>query len=240
MVSGVALVSVLMIMGVIAPQPTWAYEGYVEESAEMDPWEPFNRRVFWFNDQMDRWFLRPIAVSYRAVMPDFAEKGVSNFFNNLEEIRNVVNAGAQFKWGKAGRSLGRFLINSTFGLAGVLDVASALNVGAVDEDFGQTLGHWHAKPGPYVVLPFLGPSTLRDTVGLVPDRLLNLTREINDIRTKNSAWSLEVVDLRASLLDVEDILSGDRYTFVRDAYLQNREFLVKDGEVVDDFLDDDW
>lgn len=217
-----------------------AYEGYVDETAQVDPWETVNRKIFSFNDRMDRWLLRPIAEGYRAVTPDFVETGVSNFFRNLTEIRNMVNAGLQGKWGEAGQSIGRFIVNATFGMLGVLDVASDLSLEPVDEDFGQTFGVWGVGTGPYVVLPFWGPSNVRDGFSIWPDRLLDPSKQIDDVRASNSLLALEVIDLRASLLDIDSIVSGDRYAFIRDAYLQRRNFLVKDGEVEDNFLDDDW
>lgn len=217
-----------------------AYEGYEDEAALVDPWEGFNRKVFAFNDRVDRWALRPAAQGYRAVTPDFMETGISQFFSNLGEIRNSVNAALQWKWGEAGRSAGRFVLNSTFGFLGVLDVASSLNVAKVDEDFGQTLGVWGVDTGPYVMLPFLGPSNVRDSIGIAPDRLLDPSRQIDDVAVSNSLLALEIISLRASLLDIDNIVSGDRYAFLRDAYLQRRNFLVNDGEVEDDFLEDDW
>lgn len=233
--AGIAVTSALFFNA-----PTYAYEEYVDESAQVDPWESFNRKIFAFNDRVDRWVLRPVAKGYRAVTPDFVESGVSQFFSNLGEIRNLFNAGLQWKWGEAGRSVSRFGINSTFGFFGVLDVASDLNIEKVDEDFGQTLGAWGVGGGPYVVLPFLGPSNIRDTVSILPDRLLDPTQYVDHVPTGNSLLALELVDLRASLLDIDNIISGDRYAFIRDAYLQRRDYLVNDGEVEDDFLDDDW
>lgn len=217
-----------------------AYDDYVDESAQADPWESFNRKIFAFNDRIDRWALRPVAKGYRAVTPDFVESGVSQFFSNLGEVRNMFNAGLQWKWGEVGRSVSRFGINSTFGFFGFFDVASDLKIEQVDEDFGQTLGAWGVGTGPYVVLPFLGPSNVRDTFSILPDRVLDPTQYVEHVPTSNSLLALELIDLRASLLDVDNIISGDRYAFIRDAYLQRRDYLVKDGEVEDDFLDDDW
>lgn len=236
-----ASVRCLAIAGVLScASVTQAYDDYVDEAAAVDPWESLNRKVFAFNDRVDRWALRPIAKGYRAMTPDIVETGISQFFANLAEIRNMVNAGLQWKLNEVGRSAGRFGINTTFGLLGLFDVASALNIEKVDEDFGQTLGAWGLGTGPYVVLPFLGPSNVRDGFSILPDRFLDPAQQVDHIPTSNSLLAMEIIDLRASLLDIDNIISGDRYAFIRDAYLQRRNYLVNDGEVEDDFLDEDW
>jgi len=235
--SGLALVCVLLL---VVSMPTRAYDDYEQEVNSLDPWESMNRGIFAFNDRFDQWFIRPLAKGYRWIMPEFAENGVSRFFSNLDQLGSSINAVFQQKWSAAGEGFANFAVNTTFGIAGFFDVATEIGLEPTDEDFGQTLGHYGISSGPYLVLPFLGPSTVRDTAGLFPDRFLDPTHYLEHVRTKNTVMGLEILDLRASLLDVEKLISGDKYAFLRDAYLQRREYLVNDGEVEDEFLDDDW
>lgn len=200
-----------------------------------DPWEQANRAVFRFNDALDRWALKPIAKGYQKVMPDVVEDGVHNVFRNVGEVRNLTNNLLQLKLHDAGVDTSRFFFNTTFGLLGFFDVATKMGLQRNDEDFGQTLGFWGVKSGPYVVLPLLGPSTVRDTVSLYPDSFTGQYGYINDVPVRNSFFALNIVDTRASLLSAERLIAGDKYRFIRNAYLQNREFKVLDGNVVDDF-----
>lgn len=205
----------------------------------VDPYESFNRTIFGFNDGVDTYLLKPVAQGYKFVMPDVAEKGVSNFFSNLLEVRNIVNAILQGKGEKAANSTGRFIFNSTIGLAGLFDVAGGLGMEKQDgEDFGQTLGAWGVESGSYIVLPFLGPSTLRDGVAIPVDMYLDPVNYHEQSSVRTGLTVLEVVDIRANLLEAEKLLSGDKYVFMRDAYLQRREYLVKDGEIEDTFGDE--
>jgi phospholipid-binding lipoprotein MlaA len=205
-----------------------------------DPWESWNRKVFGFNDFVDRYTLSPAAKAYRYVTPDPVENGVGNVFSNLSEITNIINGLLQFKLVQAGSDTGRFVVNSTVGLLGVFDVATGLGLEKTREDFGQTLGYWGIGPGPYVVLPFMGPLNLRDGLGTFADSYTDLVRDVDHIPTRNKLYGLRLIDVRARLLAAEELVSGDRYTFVRDVYLQRREFLVNDGEVEDSFGEDDW
>ncbi|MCV6623633.1 MAG: VacJ family lipoprotein [Cellvibrionaceae bacterium] len=208
-----------------------------------DPWEGFNRGVFAFNDTIDGAVVKPLAKGYKAVTPDVVETGVSNVFSNLGEVGNIVNGLLQFKIGQASNDTGRLLINSTFGLAGLFDVAKHMGLEkGTGEDFGQTLAAWGVDSGPYIVLPFLGPTTLRDGVGLPADSYLNPVSHIDHVPTRNTTLGTELLDTRASLLGAEGAISGDKYSFIRDAYLQRREYLINDGQVEDDFgadLDDE-
>jgi phospholipid-binding lipoprotein MlaA len=208
-----------------------------QEAQNPDPWEGFNRSVYTFNDTMDRYFMRPVAKGYRAVTPDPVEDGLGNAFNNLLEVRNIVNDILQWKWGQAANDTGRFLVNSTVGIVGLFDVAQHIGLPENDggEDFGQTLAVWGVGSGPYVVLPFLGPSTLRDGLGLPIDNQMDLIGYIDHVPTRNTTWAVSLVDTRAGLLEAEELISGDRYTFLRDAYLQRREYVINDGAVEDDF-----
>lgn len=213
-----------------------------EAPEQRDPWEGFNRAVYRFNDTADRWFLKPTAVTYRQVTPIFMQTGVSNFFSNLGEINNVLNNVLQWKWGQASNDTGRFLVNSTVGVVGLFDVAQHMGLERSDgEDLGQTLAVWGVPSGPYLVLPFLGPSSIRDGSGEVMEWYTNPLSYIDDNSVEYSLKMLDVVQTRASLLQAESLLQGDRYVLMRDAYLQRREYLIKDGELEDDFggdLDD--
>lgn len=236
---GVALVAgCLALPGTVVAQevePEYSEEQWQDFGENEDPWEPMNRAVFRFNDTVDRWAFKPVAKGYRAVTPDVVENGVHNVFRNLGEVRNLANNVLQFKMHDAGVDTARFFFNTTFGLLGFFDVATKMGLQRNDEDFGQTLGAWGVKSGSYVVLPLLGPSTVRDTVSLYPDSYTSAYRQINDVPVRNSMFALNLVDTRASLLSAERLVTGDKYRFVRNAYLQNREFKVKDGDVVDDF-----
>ncbi|PCJ37599.1 MAG: hypothetical protein COA75_02425 [Cellvibrionales bacterium] len=210
-------------------------------STENDPFEGYNRAMFSFNDTADRWVLKPVAKGYRFVTPDFLERGVSRMFSNLGEVLNIVNDVLQGKAGQAGNDTGRLLINSTFGIAGFFDVARHAGLEKSDgEDFGQTFGTWGAGEGAYIVLPLLGPSTMRDAPGLLLDSVFNPIGEIDHVPTRNQIYGVQVVSERADLLEAEKLIKGDRYSFIRDVYLQRREFLINDGEVEDDFGDDDY
>lgn len=218
------------------PQKNETSETAASEPPAKDPWEGFNRKVFGFNDTLDRFFLKPVAKSYRFVTPDFMETGVTNFFDNIAEVPNALNNVLQWKWGKAGNSTGRLLINSTVGVAGLFDVARHTGLPKLDgESFGQTLSHWGVGQGPYVVLPFLGPSTMTDTVAMPADWFMDPLSYAESNEVRYGLKGLDIIQTRAGLLDAEKLISGDKYVFIREAYLQRREYLVNDGKVEDDF-----
>ena len=197
-----------------------------------DPLEPFNRGVYAFNDGLDTVVLKPVAQGYRAVLPQFVRTGIGNFFSNLDDITVFVNSVLQFKIPQAASDLGRFLINSTFGLLGILDVATEFGLEKHNEDFGQTLGYWGIGSGPYLVMPFFGPSSFRDALGRWADSYTDVVWQQDHIRTRNQFYGLRVVDNRSRLLETEKVLQVaaiDEYAFVRDAYLQRRRNLVYDG-----------
>lgn len=208
--------------------------------ATPDPWESWNRKVYVFNDYADRYLLTPVAKSYQTVTPDVVEKGVSNVFSNLLEVSTIVNDLLQFKFVQAASDTGRFVVNSTVGLVGLFDVATPLGLEKHSEDFGQTFGYWGMGPGPYVVMPLLGSYTLRDGFGAMGDTQLNLVTHIDHIPTRNQLLVLRAIDSRASLFSAEELITGDKYSFIRDAYLQRRKYLVKDGEVEDTFGEEDY
>jgi phospholipid-binding lipoprotein MlaA len=203
-----------------------------------DPLEGVNRGVYKFNDVVDKYAVKPVATAYKAVAPTPVRKGFNNFFNNLGSITTVLNDLLQLKFANAFTDAGRFIINSTFGLAGFVDVAGMDGIANRKEDFGQTLGYWGVGNGPYLVLPFLGASTLRDTTGFVVDRVtsdpITYTHNIGEVRLHNQLRAGQFLDARTELLDAKDIVddaSLDPYAFMRDAYLQRRESLIADGNL---------
>ncbi|TNE81774.1 MAG: VacJ family lipoprotein [Gammaproteobacteria bacterium] len=203
-----------------------------------DPWEGFNRKVFVFNEKVDKYAFKPAAKGYKAVTPDPVERGISRMFANVGEVVNILNDLLQGKFKQAGNDTGRLVINTTIGLVGFFDVADDLGLPKNDgEDFGQTLGFWGVNSGPYVVIPFFGPSTLRDAPSRVVDRLVNPINEVDHVPTRNTIYAFELLSTRADLLEAEKFVRGDRYTFIRDAYLQRRKFLLNDRTVEDDFGD---
>jgi phospholipid-binding lipoprotein MlaA len=205
-----------------------------------DPWEGFNRKVYVFNDAVDRAVLKPVAKGYQWLTPDMVETGINNAFANLWELNTIVNDVLQFKLGQAVSDTSRFLVNSTVGLLGLFDVATSMGLEKHEEDFGQTLGYWGVSSGPYVMVPLLGPFTVRDGFGRVVDGQADYVANLDYVPTRNELLALRIVDTRASLLEAEKLITGDRYTFIRDAYLQRREYLVKDGVVEDGFGEEDF
>lgn len=215
-----------------------------------DPWERFNRGMYNFNDKIDRAILKPVAKGYRAVTPDAVEKGISNFFSNLGEIKVLANDILQLKLITALSDTGRFLVNSTIGIGGLFDVAKHMKLEKHNEDFGQTLGRWGVPDGPYLVLPFFGPSSVRDSIGIRADFELNPINEVDDYDTRTALYALDIVQTRAWLLEAGEIVDEaafDPYIFMREAYLQRRRNLVFDGkppaetgedEEIDIFSDD--
>ncbi|MCO7223607.1 VacJ family lipoprotein [Pleionea sp. CnH1-48] len=204
-----------------------------------DPFEDVNRSIYGFNRALDKNVLQPVARGYQAVTPDPVETGIDNFFANIGDVGNFVNNLLQFKLLDATSDLGRLAVNSTLGVAGLLDPASAMGLEKHDEDFGQTLGAWGVGPGAYVMLPFLGPSTLRDTASIPADNYLDPLSYLDDQTAEYGLKGLRLLTRRAALLELESQLESaiDEYAFVRDAYLQNRRFKVYDGDLPfeDDF-----
>lgn len=200
---------------------------------EKDPFEKFNRAMFEFNDTLDRGIFKPVAEGYKAVLPEPARNCIGNVFSNVGDVWIAANNLLQGKPVEAVSDLCRVVINSTVGLLGCFDVASDIGLVKHNEDLGQTLGRWGIGSGPYLVLPIFGPSTVRDTFGLIGDVKANPVANLGHVRTRNSLLALRFVDARASLLSASDILEKvalDRYTFVRDAYLQRRRNLIYDGD----------
>lgn len=204
-----------------------------------DPFEEINREVWTFNEGVDNRIARPVAELYDGVVPVPIQSSITNFFSNLDEIDNSINQILQGKPIAAANDLGRFIINTSFGILGFFDVASIIGFEEHDEDFGQTLGVWGIPSGPYLMLPFYGPSSPRDLVGRPISGFLSGTFSIEESDVRASITILDALETRARLLDVESLIVGDKYNFIRNSYLQYSEFEVKDGEEIkDDFTDD--
>ena len=203
-----------------------------------DPYENLNRKTFQFNENLDEKIAKPIAEIYSNFPPPI-KSGVTNFFNNLEEVDTFINQLLQGKPKESLNDLTRFIINSTIGLAGFIDVASKIGLERHEEDFGQTLGVWGVGQGPYIMLPVLGPSTLRDTFSRPVSSFLSVTFHMTETDVNIALKSIDAIETRERLLEVESLLSGDKYSFVKDAYIQSINYEVKDGiDVVDEFIDD--
>jgi phospholipid-binding lipoprotein MlaA len=198
-----------------------------------DPFEKFNRAMFSFNDTVDRVALKPAATAYKNVTPSFVQTGVNNFFGNLTDLWSSLNNFAQLKGQNGMNDFMRFAVNSTLGLAGVLDIATPAGMRKHNEDLGQTLGYWGVPSGPYLMLPLLGPSTVRDTAALPGDWWGDSWTHVNDIPWRNGGIALRAVDQRASVLDASNLLEDaalDRYEFIRDGYMQRRSSKVLDTD----------
>ena len=198
-----------------------------------DPLEPFNRGVFSFNEGLDRAVLKPVATAYQNVTPAPVRTGVTSFFENISDVWSFVNNVLQAKPEYAMDSFFRVTVNTLWGVGGIFDVASELKIPKHSEDFGRTLGNWGVESGPYVVLPLFGPSTVRDSAGLLVDSQGNLVSHVDNVPVRNSLTGLRLVNTRANLLSAGDLLDQaalDKYAFMRDAYLQRRQSLIGGGK----------
>jgi phospholipid-binding lipoprotein MlaA len=198
-----------------------------------DPLEPLNRGIYQFNDTVDKAVLKPVAEGYKAILPSFVRTAVGNFFSNLNDVLVVLNDLLQLKLEQGASDLSRLVWNTTAGIGGLIDVATPMGMEKHKEDFGLTLGHWGVGNGPYLVLPILGPSTLRDGFGILVDAQADPIWNYNDVTARNTAIVIKTVDTRARLLGTETILETaaiDPYTFVRDGYLQRRKALIFGGK----------
>ena len=217
------------ILFFLASSPLYA------QGDDVDPFIEMNRNIYSFNQDFDDILFKPVTQAYNSVMPDFAKIGVGNFFRNLDDINVVVNDLLQLKMGNAAYDSGRFVLNSTVGIVGLVDVATRFGLYKNNEDFGQTLGYWGVPSGPYLMLPIIGTSTLRDAVGLIPDYMLNPVFWVDDDEARFFLYALDNIDRRLFYMAAESMIDGDEYLFVRDAYLQRREYLVNDGAVMDEW-----
>lgn len=204
--------------------------------APQDPWESWNRGVYNVNDKLDRAFAKPVARTYVRFVPQPVRTGVTHFFDNLGMTTVLINDTLQGKFTAAWTDFGRLLMNTTFGVGGIFDPATRVGLAHNNEDFGQTLGAWGVHPGPFIELPVLGPSDLRDGPSRVVDAYTNPHEYIANNYVKYGLYGVYLVDTRASLLSLEDTLKNvyDPYAFIRDAYLQRRAYLVSDGKITDD------
>lgn len=213
---------------------------------EQDPWESFNRRVFAFNEFLDGNLLKPVARAYHKVTPEPVDRSITHFFNNLDEVGNALNFALQGEGSHAVDSASRLVANTLLGVGGLFDVAAAGGIPRRDSGFGTTLGKWGVGKGPYLVLPFWGPGTVRDALAIPADRTVHpldkpVAIDMHD-RVSIPLSLLEVVDIRADVLRYEQLIVGDRYTFLRDAYLQRRHYEVHGEQPAapDPFLDEDF
>ena len=212
-----------------------------------DPWQSYNRAMFKFNTDFDNAFFKPVAKGYQIVTPEPVDRGVTNFFNNVADLISAVNNALQFKLSRAGTDVGRIVVNSTVGIGGLFDVATNMGLQSYKEDFGQTLGYWGLGAGPYFIIPILGPSSVRDTIGWAGDIVVDPFFSLSQDEIYWGFVLLDAVDTRADLLAAGEILDEaaiDRYSFIRDAFLQRRLYLVHDGNPPEDdtedlFWDDD-
>ncbi|MDT8397042.1 MAG: VacJ family lipoprotein [Pseudomonadales bacterium] len=227
------IIFMLLVLGLSGCAQTGA-------TSHNDPLEPFNRKVNTFNDYLDRFFLKPVAQAYTFAIPSLLRTGISNAFDNISYPLVIVNQFLQGKPATGGQDLARLLVNSTAGIGGLFDVATGWGLPAHDEDFGQTFAVWGIPSGPYLVAPLFGPVTIRDGIGDIGGIFAYPPTYFDDVSLRNSLYGASLVDQRARLLKAEELVSGDRYLFIRDAYLQRREFLNNDGAVseTDPFLDD--
>lgn len=226
--------SLALLAGVLALQGC----ATVKTADARDPWESMNRSVYQFNDVVDNVAIKPAAQLYVKVLPGFVRTGVNNFLGNLGDVWSMANSALQLKGQATVETFMRINVNTFLGLGGLLDVASEMRLEKRKEDFGQTLGYWGVKPGPYVVLPLLGPSTLRDTLALPLDMRGDASQQITDEATRNALTVTRVLDIRSGLLQTVDVVKAaslDPYTFVRDGFLQKRRNDIYDGNPPSNF-----
>lgn len=220
--------------------------GCATNPANPDPLEKFNRHVFAFNETVDKAVLKPVAQTYKAVVPKPVDDSVTNFFSNINDVVVVTNDILQLKFQQAAADTTRFVLNSTLGIFGLFDIASKAGLPKHEEDFGQTLGYWGLNSGPYLMLPFLGPSSVRDLAGRSVDILADPRVYYADEAKLHNFFLasdvIKIIDIRADYLDMEQVLDTaalDRYTYLRDAYLQRRQYLVYDGNPPKETFEED-
>ena len=230
----------LVLLGLVAGMVGCASIPAGVEPSPHDPWEPFNRSVFEFNEGLDAYVLKPVVAGYRFVLPEFVRDGIYNFFSNYSDIYTALQNLLQGKPGDAFSDLMRVVVNTTFGLGGLIDMATPGGLPKHKEDWGQTFGVWGIPSGPYVVLPFFGPSSVRDTFGTAADLESDyLFGYVKDIGLRNSITGLRVVNDRNTYYEAGDLLDGaaiDKYSFMRDAYIQRREYQINEGREDEEVL----
>ena len=224
-IAGATFALALVVMQGCATAPASSFNTV----SQIDPLEPFNRAIFRFNDGLDQAVIRPVAVAYTEVTPSMVRTGVTNFFGNISDVWSLVNNLLQAKGIATTDTLFRVTVNTFWGLGGLLDVATEMQIPKHSADFGMTLGHYGVASGPYLVLPVFGPSTVRDSLGRVVDIQGDLAGRIDNVEVRNSLAALRVVNLRARFLDAGEVLNQaalDKYSFTRDVYLQRRKSLI--------------
>lgn len=209
-----------------------------QEETNVDPLEPFNRKIHAFNDFADQKVLKPVAKGYRKVTPQFVRRRIGNVFSNLADVNNGINNLLQGKFGAGAGDFGRLLINTTVGIGGIFDPATGMGLVKHEEDWGQTFAVWGIPDGPYLVLPFLGPSSFRNASSRPFNSALDPVVYLHPERDRYVVYMTRIIHDRSTLLDAEKAIFGDKYIFYREAYLQRREYLIKDGEVSDPFAED--
>ncbi len=232
----VLTVIICLQIGACATQPT-AADGSKPERSPADPWEPLNRSIRMFNGGLDAVTLKPLAKGYQIVVPRVIRLGVTNFSNNLRSPLHIINHFLQGKIGDGFEQTGRFVINTTFGIGGLIDVATGGGLELKKEDFGQTLAVWGVPDGPYVIVPFLGPYTLRDATMIPLNLLADPLFHYEDSSVRDKVYLVRAIDLRERLLSVEELLlkdAYDPYIRIREAYLQRRKYLIDDGDPPED------
>lgn len=233
----VSRLCLIALVSLVSGAPT----GSAVAAEPADPLEPVNRKVYAFNDAFDTWLLKPVAQGYDKVTPEPVQSGISNVFDNAATPGIALNQLLQGKPRAALSDFTRFLVNTTVGIGGIFDIASRNGLPRHDEDFGQTLAVWTGGQGAFITLPGRGPSSVTHTIGMVGDAFTNPVMLISPNRDRIAVTALNIVDIRADLLSSERLISGDEYLFIRDAYLQRREYLINDGRVEEDpFLDEEF
>lgn len=229
--------AVLGLLALTLPVMAPAEESSRSAGHDPDPWQHVNRKIYAFNKAVDTYAFRPLAKGYRTITPQLVDDALTRFFQNLREPLTVLNDGLQGKGRQAAGDSARFILNTVTSL-GLADLAAKAGLERHDEDFGQTLGTWGVGTGPYLVLPFMGPTDLRDGSMLALDGTVNPRNLVSDTATNVGLFALEKIDFRADLIPLEKVIEGDEYLLMRDIFLQRRNFLVNDGKVRDTFLDD--
>ena len=207
--------------------------GCAATPSKVDPLEPMNRALYKVHDVLDTNIVKPVAEGYATVVPQFMRTGFANVFNNIDDLFSAVNGLLQGKPEKAGNDLGRVLINTFFGMGGLIDIASDAGIERGNEDFGQTFAVWGIPQGPYLFIPLFGPTTVRDGAGVIVRIAVGPVGYINDVALRNSIYGVGYVDLRSQVLEsgsIVDTAALDRYVFIRNAYLQRRRYLIYDGK----------
>jgi len=240
--SGLPALLILTLLSVVSTACTSTSTATNSSGKKIDPFEPINRPIYAFNDGFDRFLLRPLGKGYNYVLPQTARNGVGNFYDNISYPVTIVNGVLQGKFSQAGWDTLRFLMNSTFGILGFMDLATSQGLERHNEDFGQTFARWGIPQGPYIVIPLLGPSTVRDGIGIFGNVRVNPLVQMSNTSVRDKLLILWAIESRAALIGPDETVRDafDPYLFVRDAYLQNRKFLINDSETPEEEFFEDF